>query len=197
MKSEELRLNPILENLKRGGPAVILPKDFGQIVAYTGIGKESICIEAGTGSAFLTVSLANICKKVYTYEKEKRFFDFAKENIKRSFLDNIEIEHRDIIEKGFGDIFEKNKVDLIILDLPFAEKAVKYSRNVLKKGRFLVGYLTNIEQVKDFVKECENERFQDIFTIEVIEREYLVKEKGTRPVHNGLLHTAYLVFAKK
>ncbi len=193
----DMRLNPVLENLKRGGPAVILPKDIGPIIAYTGVGKDSICIEAGTGSAFLTVSLANICKKVYTYEKDKKFFEFAKENIKRSFLENIEIEKRDIIEQGFDSNFEKNKADLIILDLPYAEKAVKYARNALKKGRYLVGYLTNLEQVKDFVKECEHEKFQDIFTIETIEREYLIKEKGTRPVHQGLMHTAYLVFAKK
>ncbi|MCC7552656.1 methyltransferase domain-containing protein [Candidatus Micrarchaeota archaeon] len=194
---EELRLNPVLENLKRGGPAVILPKDIGPIIAYTGVGKDSICIEAGTGSAFLTVSLANICKKVYTYEKDEKFFEFAKENIKRSFLENIEIQNKDIVESGFDVKFEKQKVDLVMLDMPHAERAVKYSIKVLKKGKFLVGYLTNLEQVKEFVKECEHEKFQDIFTIETIEREYLIKEKGTRPVHQGLMHTAYLVFARK
>jgi len=193
MKIREERLNPVLENLKRGGPAIILPKDIGQIIAYTNIGKESICVEAGTGSAFLTVSLANICKKVYTYEKDERFVKFAKENIKRSLLNNIEIKQRDVIEKGFD---EKN-ADLVVLDMPNAKKAVLYARKVLKKGRFLVGYLTNIEQVKDFVKECENEQFQNTFTLETIQREYLVKDKGTRPVHKGLMHTAYLVFAKK
>ncbi len=193
----DVRLNPVLENLKRGGPAVILPKDIGQILSYTGVGKESVCIEAGTGSAFLTVSLANICKIVYTYEKDVRFFEFAKENIKRSMMSNIEIKQRDIIEGGFDKSIEKNKVDLIVLDMPFAEKAVSHARTALKKGKFLVGYLTNIEQVKDFVKECEKEDFQDIFTIETIQREYIIKEKGTRPVHQGLLHTAYLVFAKK
>ncbi|MFA5381556.1 MAG: rRNA adenine N-6-methyltransferase family protein [Candidatus Micrarchaeia archaeon] len=190
---EELRLNPILENLKRGGPAVVLPKDFGQIIAYTGIGKDSICIEAGTGSAFLTVSLANICKKVYTYERDTKFFEFAKENIKRSLLSNIEIKNQDVVKEEF----DETNVDLVILDLPNAEKAIKNAKNSLKKGKFLVGYLTNIEQVKEFVYECENLKFQDIFTIETFQREFIVKEKGTRPIHNGLLHTAYLVFARK
>jgi len=52
----------ILMKLKRG-PQVILPKDAGMIIAISGIGKESVCVDAGAGSGWLAVTLGNIAKK--------------------------------------------------------------------------------------------------------------------------------------
>ena len=45
----DFRLPPILKKLKRG-PQVLLPKDLGMIVAYGGMSKESVVVDAGAGS---------------------------------------------------------------------------------------------------------------------------------------------------
>ena len=181
----------ILKKLRRG-PAIIQPKDIGMIIAHTGIGKDSVCVDAGAGSAFLTVSLANICKKVYAYERKPEFFELAGKNVERAGLSNVELKNRDVFE----GIEEKN-VDLVTLDLPDAEKGVETAGNALKSDGWLVGYLPHFEQAKDFYMKCHELGFVEIFMLENIVREFEVREYGVRPVHIGLTHTAYLVFARK
>lgn len=181
----------LLKKLKRG-PAIIQPKDIGLIVGHTGIGRESVCVDAGAGSAFLTCALANIAKKVYSYERKPEFYELAKKNIARAGLANIELKNKDVFE----GIDEKD-IDLVTLDLPDAEKAVANAHSALKKEGWCVGYLPNIEQAKSFYMECHNAGFQEIFMLENIAREYEVREYGVRPMHIGLMHTAYLVFARK
>lgn len=187
----KLHFPAILKKLKRG-PAIIHPKDAGLIIAHTGIGKNSEVVEAGAGSGFLTVQLANVCKKVYSYERKLEFYELAKGNLARAGLDNVELKNRDI----FDGIDEKD-VDLVSLDMPDAEKAVAGAFGALKAGGWCAGYLPNVEQAKDFYMECHKTGFQEIFMIEGIVREYEVREYGVRPMHIGLTHTAYLVFARK
>jgi tRNA (adenine57-N1/adenine58-N1)-methyltransferase len=72
-----------MRNLKRG-PQVVLPKDFGMVAAFTGIGKKSVVVDAGAGSGFLAVALGNIAKSVVTYERREEFAKLAERNIKAS-----------------------------------------------------------------------------------------------------------------
>lgn len=181
----------LLKKLKRG-PAIMQPKDIGLIIGYTGIGKESVCVDAGTGSGFLTIALANICKKLYSYEKKMEFFQLAQENIKRTGLENVELKNKDVFEG-----IDESEIDLVVLDLPNAERAIKFAYSSLKKEGWLIGYLPNIEQAKIFHLSCHEAMFSEIFTIEGIVREYEVREYGVRPMHIGLIHTAYLTFARK
>lgn len=179
---------PILRKLRRG-PQVLLPKDLGIIVAFTGTGKDSIVIDAGTGSAFAAVFLANIAKRVITYEAREEFAKFAAENIRRSGLKNITLRRKDI----FSGVREK--ADLILLDLPNPERIFS-SRFNLKEEGHVVAYMPNMEQVKTFVMEAERNGFAT-FAVRCILEELLVREYGTRPANVGLMHTGYLVFAKK
>ena len=178
--------------LKRG-PQVILPKDIGIIIAYAGIDKSSICVDAGTGSGWLAVSLARLCRHVYSYDLRVDFLKIAEYNVNYLGLDNVTLENGDITKR----INEKD-VDLVTLDLPNSEKALRNAKKALKPGGTVVGYLPHVEQVKTFVMKLNSLGFIDVHTIEVIVRDYLVrKESGVRPTNTGLWHTAYLVFARK
>ncbi len=88
-----IHLPPYIRRLKRG-PQVILPKDAGIILTYSGVGKNSRVLEAGTGSGYLTRMLANFCKEVITYERDDRFYKLAKKNL--SDVKNVKIKHQDI-----------------------------------------------------------------------------------------------------
>lgn len=180
-----------LKKLKRG-PQVVVAKDLGAIVAYTGVGKESIVVDAGTGSGFLAIFLANICKKVVSYEIRKDFYELAIQNVKIAGFENIEIKNKDIFE----GIDEKN-VDLVTLDLPNAEKALKHAKEALKEDGYVVGILPNIEQLKNFYQELKRLKFKEIFAIETFHREIMVREEATRPVNKEVVHTSYLCFGKK
>ncbi len=177
--------------LKRG-PQVILPKDIGIIMTYTGVNKESVCVDAGTGSGWLAVSLASVAKKVYSYDLREDFIAIAQKNKEMLGLDNLVLKQGDITKK----IAEKN-VDMIALDLPNSDKALSNAKKALKSDGSVVGYLPNAEQVKKFVSTLNKLKFTDVHTVEVIVRDILVRKEGMRPSNTGLWHTAYLVFARK
>jgi tRNA (adenine57-N1/adenine58-N1)-methyltransferase len=191
-KTKERKINfyfpPLMKKLKRG-PQVILPKDLGIIVSMSGMNKDSVVIDAGAGSGYAAIFFASIAHKVITYENHPEFAAFVRKNIERSGLDNITLREKDIF-KGV-----KEKADIIHLDLPNAEKIFK-SKYTLKEGGCIVSYLPNVEQVVKFVTTAQKKGFET-FTVEVMLRELMIRETGTRPQTKGLMHTGYLTFARK
>lgn len=183
----------LLRKLKRGGPAVTLPKDAGMVMGYTGIGKDSKVIELGSGTGFMTVQLANIAKEVVSYEKRKEFLDIAEANVRRAGLANVTFRLHDVLH----GIEEKDcSWDLLFCDIAEAEKIVPHAMAALKKGGYLAAHCLQSEQAKALHLECAK-HFSEVFTTEAIVREYEVRDFGFRPAHFGLMHTAYLVFARK
>ena len=183
---------PRMYRKMKRGPQVILPKDIGIIIAYSGIDKNSVCVDAGTGSGWLAVSLARLCRKVYSYDLRQDFINIADKNREFLGLDNMEFINGDVT-KGIS----QRDIDLVVLDLPSSEKALGSAKKALKEGGMVVGYLPHTEQVKKFVEKLERLGFTDLHTVEVIVRDILVRKEGTRPTNTGLWHTAYLVFARK
>ncbi len=181
----------IYRKLKRG-PQVILPKDIGIIISYSGIDKNSICIDAGTGSGWLALSLARICKHVYSYDVREDFISIAERNRAFLGLDNVTLKNKDVSKK-----VDETGADLFTLDLPDSEKALRNAKKALKDGGCVVGYLPHMEQVKKFSTTLSKLGFADIYTVEVIVRDMLVREEGIRPTTKGIWHTAYLTFARK
>ncbi|MFA4982869.1 MAG: rRNA adenine N-6-methyltransferase family protein [Candidatus Micrarchaeia archaeon] len=182
----------ILKKCKRG-PQVILPKDIGVILAYSGVGKNSIVVDAGAGSGWLAISLANIAKKVTSYEWRAEFADIAEKNAKRAGVsESLEIKRKSIFEG-----IDEREVDLVTFDLADSDKAVPHAHAALRKGGMVFGYLPHVEQARRFFEACEASGFGDIHMTECIMRDYLVREAGVRPENTGLTHTAYLVFAAK
>jgi len=180
-----------LKKIKRG-PAIMLPKDVGAIIAYTGINKESVVLDAGAGSGVLSSHLAGIVKKVVSYERNKEFFKIAKKNFDFLNLKNISLKEKDIYKK----IDEKN-LDLITLDLAEPWKVLKSAGNALKEGGFLVSYLPNVTQVIKLVKEAKKFSFIHERTIELIEREWHIEDLRVRPKSQMIGHTGFLCFFRR
>ncbi len=163
------------------------------IIAYSGIDKNSVCVDAGTGSGWLAVSLARLCKHVYSYDLRVRLPEDS--GVQRELprpRQRGRSENGDVTKK----INEKD-VDIVTLDLPGSEKALRNAKKALKPDGTVVGYLPHMEQVKKYVMKLESLKFVDIHTVEVIVRDLLVRKEGTRPTNTGLWHTAYLVFARR
>jgi tRNA (adenine57-N1/adenine58-N1)-methyltransferase catalytic subunit len=176
----------------RRGPQVILPKDIGIILSYSGVNKNSVCVDAGTGSGWLAVSLARICKMVYSYDLREDFLKIAEHNKISLGLDNLELKQGDVFKK-----IDEKGVDIVTLDLPNAEKALRNVKKALVPDGVVVSYMPHMEQVKKYVMKLESLKFTEMHTVEVIVRDLLVRKEGTRPTNTGLWHTAYLVFARK
>ncbi len=177
-----------IEKIKRG-PQAIMKKDIGIIITNTGIGKDSVVAEAGSGSGKLTAFLAKICKKVYSYERRGHVLKLAKENIKFLGFNNVVFKNEDI-----KNIKEKN-LDAIILDLSNPWDYINECHKALKSGGHLVIYVPTITQVNDFVKE--NKLFHVSEIIELLKRPWFVEGKKVRPNSRMIGHTAFLVFCRK
>jgi tRNA (adenine57-N1/adenine58-N1)-methyltransferase len=174
-------------------PQIITPKDASLILAYTGIPTNSLIVDCGTGSGFLSIFLAYYCSegKVITYEKRSEFAEVARKNIELTGLKNIILKEKDVL-KG---IDEKN-VDMITVDMEKAEKIVKKVFKALKPGGWLVIYSPYVEQVISVRKEIEKLNFTQIKTVENITREWRVGNH-TLPEVSGVMHTGWLTFARK
>jgi tRNA (adenine57-N1/adenine58-N1)-methyltransferase len=176
------------------GPQIIMPKDAALILAYTGIGPGSKVVDAGTGSGFLAIFLANYVRpgRVVTYENDKRSVKIANCNIESSGLSKfIRLREADVT-KG---IKEKN-ADLVALDLKYAKKVVPHAHRALKPGGWLAVYSPNVEQLVEVKRAIEKKSFCGIKTVENIVREWKV-ERTTRPKTLGIMHTGFLTFAQK
>ena len=180
-----------LKKIKRG-PAIMLQKDIGAIIAYTGINKESIVLDAGAGSGVLSSYLAGIVKKVISYERNKEFLNIAKKNFDFLNLKNITLKEKDI----YTAIDEKN-LDLITLDLAEPWNVLKSAETALKEGCFLVSYLPNVTQIMKLVEEARKFSFIHEKTIELIEREWHVEDLRVRPKSRMIGHTGFLCFFRK
>ena len=174
-------------------PQTIPLKDIGLIIGETGINKNSKTVDAGLGSAALTIALANICKKVTAYEIREDFIKQAKENIDRTGLKNITIKHKDIT-KGMTE----KEIDLVTLDLPEPWQVVEHAAKALRVGGWVVSYSPSIPQVQEFVETInKDERLFLIKTVEVIERLWEVKGRKVRPKSISIGHSGFMTFARK
>jgi len=178
-----------LEKIKRG-PAVMTKKDIGIILANTGIDKNSIVLDAGTGCGVMASFLARFVKKVVTYEVKEDFFNLSKKNFEFLNIDNVEQKNKDVYE----GIDEKD-LDMVFFDLPEPWNAAKHAHQALKSGCFLVAYLPTTVQVADIVSNSKG--FLHYKTIEILEREWYVEGKKVRPKNQMLGHTGFLVFLRK
>jgi len=183
---------PDLIKFMKRGPQMPLVKDIAVILYYSGIGKESKVLDAGTGSGLLDISLSRIAKSVVSYEVKEAVFKLAKKNVESFKLDNVRLKNKDIYE----GISEKS-LDLITLDLAEPWKALKHAFNALKKGGSLVTYLPSIKQVMQLVSEARKNNLVVMKTVEVLEREWIVKERVVRPCNDMYGHTAFLTFLRK
>ena len=186
-------LKDLLEKKLKRGAQVVLPKDFSLILAYTGIDPKSLVVDCGAGSGFLSISLAFFIRegKVVTYEKNKNFARITKENIKAVGLQNITVKEKDVT-KG---IDERN-VDLVTIDLQNPENVIPHAYKALKPGGFLVVYSPTIEEMVKAIEKIKEKNFGEIKIVENIVREWQA-EKTTRPKNIGLMHTGWLIFARK
>ena len=183
----------ILEKKVERGAQVILPKDIAIILAYTGVNSDSIAVDAGTGSGYLAIFLANFLSKgrVITYELRQDFFEKAKRNIQFSGLTNIEIKRGDVTKS-----IKEREVDLVTLDLQGAKDALKNAYDSLRIGGWLVIYSPTVEHLMGVLKELKRTGFSQTKTVENIVREWQV-ELTVRPKSIGIMHTGWLTFARK
>ena len=174
-------------------PQTIPLKDIGFIITETGMNKETIVVDAGTGSGALACLLANVCKEVVSYEIREDFLKNIENNIALLGLKNIVVKNRSV----YDGVDEKN-VDVVTFDLPEPWKALVAVEKALKIGGFIISYSPSVPQVMDFVAAVEkNDHFLVIKTVELVERLWEVNGRRVRPKSISIGHSGFLTLIRK
>ncbi len=181
----------LYQHLQRG-PQIMIQKDIGLILAKTGVNATSRIIDAGGGSGSLCLSLANVCKEIFVYEVNPEHFDVVQKNIKLFGFTNVTLKQENVY-KGI----DETDIDLVTFDLPEPWLALEHAEKALKTGGWLVVYLPNLLQVKEFLDATKKTKIHVLETLELIERKWKIEEKIMRPEFEMLGHTGFLTFARK
>lgn len=176
--------------------AQIIPlKDIGSIVTFTGINKDSRIIDAGSGSGGLSLFLSSIAKEVKTYDIKEENAELVRKNAEFLGLKNIDISVGDIYDSS---IIDEKEMDVFILDVPEPSKAIGTAEKVLRVGGFLVCYSPCIPPLSEFIDSIsENDGFEHIKTIEIIERIWEIAKRKIRPKSQQIGHSGFLSFVRK
>ncbi len=181
-----------LKRIKRL-PQTMSPKDIGLIITTTGIGKDSMVIDAGSGSGATACNLARMCKNVITYDSEQKHTALTAQNARFLKLTNITAKKGNIYQK----IPEKN-ADLFVLDVPMPWKALATAAKSLKIGGFIAAYTLQASQLQQFVNALNKDKhFLFLKSAELIERLWKVDGKILRPHNIPIGHTGFLTFARR
>ncbi len=187
----EPQFGDILAEIQRG-PQVMIAKDIGWILVKTGVNKNSRVVDAGGGSGMLCFSLANICREVFVYEVNKEHWTILEKNKKLLGLDNVTLKLANV-----HDGISEREVDLVTLDLPEPWRCIGHVAQALKLGGFLVVYLPNILQVKEFIDSLRGSQIRMLAMVELLERQWKVEERIMRPEFEMLGHTGFLVLCRR
>ena len=170
-----------------------LLKDIVSVIAFTGLGKKSVVLDAGAGSGGMSLFLANYAKEVVTYDVDKDAVKLVKKNAKMLGLNNVKVKEGDI----YRGVAEKD-IDVVTLDVPNPWNALGTADKALKVGGFLVTYTPTVPQMADFVNAVHgHEAFVHVKSLELVQREWEVLDRKVRPKTTQTVHTGFLSFARK
>ncbi len=188
------RLHDYLDTLKRKAQIIVL-KDAAYIIARCGIHAGDIVVEGGAGSGSLTTALLYYTHpggRVYTYELREDFAKIARENVER-----YEFSNHWVLKLGDvrSDVEERN-VDAFVIDIPDPWNAVEMAWKALRTSGCFAAYVPTYNQVERLYKEMRG-RFTELEVCEIIKRDIVVGELGTRPDNIEVAHTGFMVFGRK
>ncbi|MDO8642969.1 MAG: methyltransferase domain-containing protein [Candidatus Woesearchaeota archaeon] len=184
------------EKLTRHAQIMTL-KDIGAILAHAGITKNSVVLDAGSGSGAVACALAMHAKKVVTFDIDDRSLEATKTNVAFLSLKNVAVKKGniytvdDIKNSGAGNF------DVFVLDVPQPWDALLTAQAMLKPGGFLVSYSPQTTQVHAMVVAAKKMGFIHVQTIEIIQRSWQVDEQRCRPDFQSLGHTGFLSFLRR
>ena len=180
------------------GAQVIYPKDIGPVLVLTDVFPGARVLEAGTGSAALTIALYGAVGpsgRVVSYEVRPEHRERAVANIVAyhgavpAWLDLREGDLRDVA--GMEERFDR-----AVLDLPQPWDMLPTLSRVLEPGAVLCCYLPTTVQVQQVVLAFEPAGFRHVETVETLQRSWHVTDRSVRPDHRMVGHTGFLTLAR-
>ncbi|NYT16743.1 MAG: protein-L-isoaspartate carboxylmethyltransferase [Methanomicrobiales archaeon] len=181
------RAPDFFEHAKRTG-APMLPRDIGLVIAFTGMNRNDVVLDAGTGSGIAAIFFGGIARNVVTYEAREDFARIAAENIREAGLENVKVIPGDVLSA-------EGVFDVVHYDMTIGPDHVRHGHSLLRPGGYLACYTPFIEHLCGVMDTAEG-LFSSVKAVECIEREMTRSKRGTRP-STRVGHSGYLTIARK
>ncbi len=189
-------LPDLLEHLKRSAQ-IVTPKDAQYLLFLGGIGPGAVVAEAGAGSGALTLVLAHAVGpqgKVVSYDRRPEFLKIARENLERAgWTPRVDFRVRDVAIDGL----DVGELDAVVLDLAEPWAVLGAAHAALKPGGRVAAYTPTYNQLERTVRAMRETGFDEVRSVELLEREMHVGAGGTRPEFEMLGHTGFLSGGRK
>lgn len=177
----------------------IYPKDLGAIVVHADLNPGAVVVEAGTGTAALTMmALRSVgpSGRVVSYEVREDFHTAA-----RAVVEEVLGEIPANLSLRLGDVYEgieERGVDRVLLDLAEPWRAAPHAFEALRPGGVVFAHCPNVSQVPRFCDALRELGGFGLFeTVELLERTWTVRGRSLRPAHRMVAHTGFLTFARR
>ncbi len=180
------------------GAQVIYPKDLASILIWADIYPGARVLEAGVGSAALTMTLLRAVGekgRVFSYEIRDDFAHRAEENVQQYLgsVGNWELHRKDVYEN-----ISERELDRIVLDVPEPWQTIPHALQALRPGGIFMSYLPTIPQVDRLVSQLRGSHgFTLIETFETLLRPWNIDGRSVRPDHRMVAHTGFLTSARR
>ncbi len=181
------------------GAQVIYPKDLAMILFFADIYPGCRVLEAGTGSAALTLALLRVVGpdgRVITYEQREEFARRALANIhmRMGEVMNLVVRLRPV-EDGLE---EEPPVDRVLLDLPEPWKLTAGVARVLRPGGIFLSYVPTIIQSQQTAEALGRDpHWALVETFETLDRPWNIEGQSVRPFHRMVAHTGFITLARR
>lgn len=189
-------LPDLLGGLRRRAQ-IVTPKDAHHLLHLASIGPGATVAEAGAGSGALTVVLAFAVGsegRVVAYDRRPDHLEVARRNIEWAGLsDRVEFRARDVAAEGF----DRGDLDAVVLDLPEPWEVLVSARDALVAGGRVATYTPTYNQLERTVRRLRELGFDEVRSVELLERALHVGDGGTRPEFEMLGHTGFLTGARR
>ncbi len=191
------RLTDFVVKMPRGAQ-VVYPKEIGPILMQADLYPGLRVLEAGTGSAALSIALCRAvgdAGKVVSYEVRDDHRERGERNV-LAFFGHIP----QMLEIRAGDIRDTprtERFDRVVLDMAQPWDALEVARDVLSGGGIICAYVPTTIQLQDFVMALRRAGYLQVETLEVLQRTWHVEQRSVRPDHRMVGHTGFLVAARK
>ena len=181
------------------GAQVIYPKDLAMILFWADVYPGCRVLEAGTGSAALTLALLRAVGpegRVITFEQREEFARRALANIHMRCGEVTNLTMRlGPVEDGVGD---EEPVDRVVLDLPEPWRLTQAVARVLRPGGIFLSYVPTIIQSHQTAEALSREReWALVETFETLYRPWNIEGTSVRPFHRMVAHTGFITVARR
>ncbi len=109
------------------------------------------------------------------------------------YSDRVEFRTRDVTEAGL----DETELDAVVLDLAEPWSVLAAARSALRYGGYVATYTPTYNQLERTVQGLRSNGFEEVRSLELLERELHVGAGGTRPEFEMLGHTGFLASGRK